>query len=73
MQKFKNILTLFTSMLITLLVQAQEGTDKTGFGETMRSNGRIYVVIAVMLTILIGLILYLVRLDKKIRKFEKEI
>jgi len=72
MQKFKNILTLFTSMLITLLVQAQEGKDKTGFGETMRSNGRIYVVIAVMLTILIGLILYLVRLDKKISKFEKE-
>jgi hypothetical protein len=37
----------------------------------MRSNGQIYVVIAVMLTILIGLLLYLVRLDKKISKMEK--
>ncbi|RYG33455.1 MAG: CcmD family protein, partial [Chitinophagaceae bacterium] len=29
----------------------------------MRSNGRIYVVIAVILTILAGLIVYLVRLE----------
>ncbi len=37
----------------------------------MRSNGRIYVVIAVMLTILAGLIIYVVRLDRKIKKLEK--
>ena len=41
--------------------------------DTMRSNGRIYVVVAVMLTILAGLILYIVRLDKKLKKLEKEI
>ena len=39
--------------------------------DTMRSNGKIYVVIAVILTILLGLILYLVRLDRKISKLEK--
>jgi hypothetical protein len=39
--------------------------------DTMRSNGKIYVVIAVILTILGGLILYLVRLDKKISRLEK--
>jgi len=39
--------------------------------DQFRSDGRIYVVIAVMLTILIGLLLYLVRLDKKISKMEK--
>ncbi len=37
----------------------------------MRSNGRIYVVIAVILCILAGLILYLIRLDKKITNLEK--
>ncbi|HRF23375.1 MAG TPA: CcmD family protein, partial [Chitinophagaceae bacterium] len=37
-----------------------------------RSNGRIYVVVAVVLLILAGLILYLVRLDKKISKLEKD-
>jgi len=40
--------------------------------ELMRSDGRIYVVIAVILAILTGLILYLVRLDRKIAKMEKE-
>ena len=59
-------------MLPGLFLQAQEETGKTVFGETMRSNGRIYVVVAVMLTILTGLILYLVRLEKKISKIEKE-
>lgn len=38
----------------------------------MRSSGRIYVVIAVLVTILIGIVLYLVRLEKKITKLEKE-
>ena len=72
MQKIWNLISLFMLLLTTVFVQAQEGTAKTGFGETMRSSGRIYVVIAVILTILIGLILYLVRLDKKMSKMEKE-
>ena len=39
--------------------------------DVMKENGKIYVVIAVMLTILAGLVLYLVRLDRKISKLEK--
>jgi hypothetical protein len=38
----------------------------------MRSDGRIYVVIAVILAILTGLILYLIRLDRRIAKMENE-
>ena len=44
----------------------------TQMADTMRSNGRIYVVVAVMTTILLGLILYVFRLDRKISKLEKE-
>lgn len=46
--------------------------QESGMADLMRSNGRIYVVVAVMLTILAGLVLYLVRLDRKISKLEKE-
>jgi hypothetical protein len=46
--------------------------NKTEMADTMRSNGRIYVVVAVMTTILLGLILYVFRLDRKISKLEKE-
>lgn len=72
MQKIWNLVSVLAVMLLTTFVQAQEPVSKSGFGETMRSSGRIYVVVAVMLTILIGLVLYLVRLDRKISKIEKE-
>lgn len=39
--------------------------------DKMRGDGKIYVVVAVILTILSGLILYLVRLDRKISKLEQ--
>ena len=72
MQKIRTLFSLLSLLLFSILVQAQEGNGKTTIGETMRSNGRIYVVVAVMLVILTGLILYLVRLDRKISKVEKE-
>ena len=37
----------------------------------MRSNGKIYVVIAVIVAIFAGIIIYLVRLDRKLTKLEK--
>ena len=38
---------------------------------TMRSNGKIYVVVAVLVIILLGLVFYLIRLDRKISRLEK--
>jgi hypothetical protein len=46
--------------------------DKVAMAEGMRSDGRIYVVVAVMVTILLGLVLYLIRLDRKMSKLEKD-
>ncbi|MET0391723.1 MAG: CcmD family protein [Chitinophagaceae bacterium] len=63
------LLFLLLSLCCAVAAQAQ---DKPGFSTTMRSNGRIYVVVAVVLVILAGLILYLVRLDRKIAKLEKQ-
>jgi hypothetical protein len=70
MKKLKYLLLLLISFGYTTTLLAQP--KRSGFDEMMRSNGRIYVVVAVMVTILIGLILYLVRLDRKISKLEKE-
>jgi CcmD family protein len=61
-------------MLLPQIVSAQvtdPQREYTAFD--MRSNGKIYVVVTVVLIILIGLLLYLVRLDRKISKLEKEI
>lgn len=70
MKRIKNSLLLLLLILNASLVFAQG--KKTEMADLMRSNGRIYVVVAVMLTILIGLVLYLVRMDRKIAKLEKE-
>jgi heme/copper-type cytochrome/quinol oxidase subunit 2 len=40
--------------------------------DVMRSNGKIYVVVAVCLTILMGLFLYVFLIDRKIRRMEKK-
>ena len=68
----KKITTLLALLAISTIINAQDGTKKIEMNNLMRSNGRIYVVVAVMLTILIGLVLYVVRLDKKISKLEKQ-
>lgn len=39
--------------------------------DAMRSNGKIYIVVAVCLTILIGLFLYVWNIDRKVSKLEK--
>ena len=68
----KRILFSVLMMLAIPAVLFAQNTGESEIGQTMRSNGRIYVVIAVILTILIGLIIYLIRLDRKITKLEKE-
>jgi uncharacterized membrane protein len=71
MRKLKQLFLLMLSMLFVSIMHAQ-GPKTSGVGGLMRSNGRIYVVVAVVVTILLGLLLYLVRLDRKIAKLERE-
>ena len=59
-------------LLLHSVLLAQNG-NTVEMADTMRSNGRIYVVVAVVLTIFAGIIIYLVRLDRRISKLEKNI
>ena len=38
----------------------------------MRAEGKIYVVVAVVLVMLIGLFMYLIRIDRRLKKLEGE-
>lgn len=62
----KKIVLSFLLLLLNYAVFAQSMADE------MRSNGKIYVVVAVLTTIFIGIVLYLIRLDRKLSKLEKE-
>ena len=59
------------AVLLQVIAFAQE-TDTVEMADVMRQNGKIYVVVAVILTIFAGIIIYLVRLDRKISRLEKE-
>ena len=58
------------SLMASLLLFAQDSTVE--MADAIRENGKIYVVVAVVLVILAGLFLYLFRLDKKISNLEKD-
>ena len=64
-------------LLLMMPVMLLSGTaifaqDNVVTESTMRSNGKIYVVMAICVTILVGLFLYVASIDKKIGKIEKE-
>lgn len=51
---------------------AQGSPEPVEMADAMRNNGKIYVVVAVMATILAGLILYLLRIDRRVTRLEKD-
>jgi len=72
MNKLRRIILALSVCMFTLFSFAQPVTSQqrepTDF---MRSNGKIYVVVAVVVVIVVGLFVYLVNLDRKITKLEK--
>jgi tetrahydromethanopterin S-methyltransferase subunit D len=57
--------------MVTFFSTLANAQDKPEMADVMRSNGKIYDVVAVCLTILIGLFIYVFMIDRKISKIEK--
>ena len=65
---------LFTlCFLLSATALFSQEKNSVEMADIMRSNGKIYVVVAVILTIFAMLIIYIIRLDRKISKLEKNI
>jgi hypothetical protein len=67
----------YISAVIIMLLQslalfAQDDSAKSSIDKIMRSNDKIYVVMAVGVVILLGLFLYLIRIDRKVSKLENK-
>lgn len=58
-------------MLLLTHTNSWAQQDVPEMADTMRSNGKIFVVVLVLATIFAGIIIYLIRLDKKITNLEK--
>ena len=57
-------------ILLTLFSTLQAQSGDTDF---MRSTGKIYVVVAVILAIFAGLVVFLIYLDRKLTRLENQI
>lgn len=62
---------LIALLIATLPAMAADAADEGG--NLFRESGKIYVVISVILIIFLGIIVYLVSLDRKVSKLEKDL
>jgi len=62
------LLTTLSLLLAFTSTRAQE----IAMADEMRSNGKIFVVVGVIALVFIGVVGYLIHLDQKVKKLEKE-
>jgi hypothetical protein len=65
------ILTLFIVAGLPAWSQDSLAAAKPEMAGLMRSNGKIYVVVTVLLIILAGLFIYIINTDRKLSRLEK--
>ena len=71
----QNILLSLSLWIITslsALAQSAE-VEEIAMANTFRAEGKIYVVVAIILLIFAGLTIYAVRIDRKVSRLEKEL
>jgi CcmD family protein len=73
MNTLKKYLLLFILVIISSSVFAQNVQAPVEMAEGLYQSGKIYVVVCVIAIIFIGIVTYLVMLDRKICRLEKEI
>lgn len=69
----KQLIVTLIVLFATLMANAQDSLNHAAQQPTgLNAGNKIYVVLVVAVTILIGLLLYVARLDRKISKLEKQ-
>ena len=71
MKLLRKIILFGLYLFFTTRISAQDSLNNTNT-DFMNSNGKIYVVMAVVVVIVLGLFIYLFSIDRKISKLEKK-
>ena len=61
------------TLIINLLFIVTMANAQTDGGDFMRNTGMMYVVVGVILIIFIGIIVFLINIDRKLTKLENQI
>lgn len=80
MKKIKYILVV-TFLMMSLGLSAQKteiveedySNDRIEMADSMRSDGKIYVLVAIIVTIFAGFVIYTVMTERKVKKLEKSL
>lgn len=70
---FAFVCQLFVMLVTISLAYAQGEQNGIEMADIMRSEGKIYVVVLVVVILFTGLVLYAFNTDRKLQKVEKEI
>jgi hypothetical protein len=70
MKTIKRYLLMLAAMGAGLTSALAQQAEKVEMADTMRAEGKIYVVVAMILIVLTGLIIYLISLDRKVTRLE---
>lgn len=68
----KKILLAFCFLLLATLSTFAQESNGVDMATEMRSSGKIYVVVAVLVTVFIGLAFYLFAIDSRLKKIERQ-
>ena len=60
-------------LLFCILTSTFSYSQDVEMADGLRADGKIYVVVAVLVTILLGIILFLIMIDRKVSDMEKKI
>ena len=67
---------MFNKILLNLLFICLSSSLMAGetidMADTFRAEGKIYVVVAILSIVFAGIVMYLIRLDRKLSRLEKE-
>jgi len=77
MKKFITIILLLASLSLSAqdkyeITEKDYQNDQVEMADLMRSNGKIYVVVGVVMIIFTGLIIFMVSTERKVSKLERE-
>ncbi len=80
MKKIKYFI-VFTLLMMSLGLSAQKmeiveedyANDRIEMADSMRADGKIYVLVAIIVTLFAGFVLYVVMTERKVKKLEKSL
>lgn len=72
MNQIKRIVFALLLGFMHMVAFAQEASTSEASNDLMRSNGKIFLVMTIVVVLIAGLLLYLISIDRKISKLEKK-